>query len=194
MFDPTTERWPPTYDAEELAQQILALAGSEAIAEDFYVKPKSTAADADVPPWCQGDVIHLDCDVPLIDEDGEPGAVESDAKWLLIGNTCDTTRDIATVRYTQLVPLVDLGSSVDIGKNELSSLRRYNQFRSFYVPPWTSTGHHFAADFLRPVALDRAALGGAKRLARLSFRSWILLHSCLVRFFARDDGRHEADK
>ena len=31
----------------------------------------------------------------------------------------------------------------------------------------------------------------ARVVARMQYAAWVLLHSCLVRFLARDDGRHE---
>jgi hypothetical protein len=43
------------------------------------------------------------------------------------------------------------------------------------------------------VPLHRAALRGDDThvVARMSRLGWVLLHSCLVRFLARDDGRFD---
>lgn len=191
MFDPETERWPPTYDANELAEQIKALAGTAGIESDFYAgAPVGSGAIAS-PAWCQGDVLWLDSNVPVLNESGRPATIESDSVWLLIGNTCDIDRSIEKVAWTQLMPMVDLGIGEEISAEELQALRSYTQFRRFYLPPWEVGGNHHVADLLRPVALHKAGLSSARRLARLSVRSWVLLHSCLVRFFARDDGRHD---
>lgn len=185
MFDPETDRWPPTYDFEQLAAQITSIVGSPAMLEGFYASAPSQAA------WCQGDVVRLACGVPVINERGEPEAIDSDSTWLIVGNTCDLDRSIDHVPWTQLVPAVDFGEESELSAAQLASLRRYSQFRSFYLPPWAGETHCFGADFLRPVALHKQALARCTKLATLSYRSWVLLHSCLVRFLARDDGRNE---
>jgi hypothetical protein len=185
MFDPETERWPPTYDFEQLAAQITSIVGSPAIVEGFYTPLESRST------WCQGDVLRLDCGVPVINQEGAAEELDSDSMWLVIGNSCDIDRSIARVTWTQLVPAVDIGQDADLSAERLASLRRYSQYRSFYLPPWHGEARHFLADFLRPVALHKQALSRCTRLATLSYRSWVLLHSCLVRFLARDDGRNE---
>jgi hypothetical protein len=54
-------------------------------------------------------------------------------------------------------------------------------------------GRSFAADFLRPVALHKGAVGSSARVvARMTREAWILLHGCLIRFLCRDDGRFAA--
>ena len=70
----------------------------------------------------------------------------------------------------------------------------------FYVPAWSGAvaDQFYAADFLRPVPVDKEAFaqesGGQRAVvvARLSRVAWILLNACLVRFLARDDGRYDA--
>lgn len=138
-------------------------------------------------------MVELSAPVPLIADDGQPVVTDQTAHWLVIGNTCDFDRPIDEVSWTQIVPLIDLGTGADLGTNKLSQLKQYDAFRGFYVPPWPGgDDHHRLADFLRPVALHRGAFGAhAKSVARMQPYSWVLLHSCLIRFLARDDGRHD---
>ena len=70
----------------------------------------------------------------------------------------------------------------------------YRLSRAFYVPDWRGTRPEpvLAADFLRPVALHKGAIGNqATVVGRVSQLGWMLLHACLVRFLARDDGRFD---
>lgn len=188
MVEPFQERWPPVYDAEELQDTIHRLIRGDHLAERFY-RPAAVTYTI-----CQGDIISLQSGVPLIAADGKP-AIHGDAShWMVIGNTCDIERDLQDVMWTQLVPLVDLGTHVDVSEQELSDLRGYRPTRTFYVPPWSEeTGdRHHIADFLRPVAIHKTALREVATVeASLEWHSWLLLHSCLVRFLARDDGRFD---
>lgn len=97
------------------------------------------------------------------------------------------------VAYTQTVPLIVLGEAATVGASRVAQLRCYDAFRGFYVPPWPSGDElHRLADFTRPVTLHKdAAPAHAKVVARMQRPAWVLLHSCLVRFLARDDGRHD---
>jgi hypothetical protein len=187
------ERWPPVYDADGLIKMIEELAARPDVAAAFYEwrADRSTSTVADV---CQGDIIELATDVPAIGEDGAPLAEEHPGGfWLVIGNTCDFDRSVKDVRWTQLVPIVDLGGD-DLP--EARALKRYMTSRAFYVPAWFEgvVGRCCTADFLRPVAVDKRvfASGRAKVLARLTRPAWVLLNACLVRFLARDDGRYAA--
>ena len=143
---------------------------------------------------CQGDIVELAADVPVIDKDGMPCVLEHPGGvWLVVGNSCDFVRSLESVRWTQLVPLVDFGGD---DCREAPALKRYMTSRAFYVPAWIDAvvGRCFVADFLRPVTVDKRvfAHGHAKVLARLTRAAWILLNACLVRFLARDDGRYAA--
>ena len=181
------ERWPPVYDADDLARQIRNLAGSEFLEERFYVLEPEV-------PLCQGDVFHLQSPIPLIDEGGSAVALDDIEYWMALGNTCDFERTVDEVAWTQLVPIIDLGEESLLTKSELQRLRSYQPFRSFYVPRWSSEleGRIFVADLTRPVAAHKTALKSvATRQARLSHAAWALFHSCIVRFLARGDGRHD---
>lgn len=187
------DRWPPIYDFDDLARQVKLLAGSEAIEYNFYSNEQIGGRRS--PLICQGDIVDLGSKIPYIDETGSPRVEISDDKfWLVTGNTCDFTRTIEEARYTQVVPTVNLGPTSDLCPQTLQDLRSYNQFRSFYLPPIQSSGDAFVADFLRPVSVDKRALKPSMILARLSYMSWVLLHCCLVRFLARDDGRMDNNK
>lgn len=181
------ERWPTVYDAAELVAQIKALSEKGALFDSFY-----SAEPANV-QWCQGDVVSdLPLEIPVLNATGV-AVIENLhlSGWLLLSNTCDLDRPLTLVEWAQAVPIFDLGGDDDISISELEALRRYQLARRFYVPDWddASPRSHYMADLTMPATISREALRGARRLARLSTTGWILLHSCLVRFLARDDGR-----
>lgn len=193
---PTGERWPPVYDADDLVREIKRLTERADLVEAFY----EWRSDRSVIPCddvCQGDVIELASDVPVILDDGQPGLVDHPEKaWLVTGNTCDFDRSLEDARWTQLVPVLDVGASGEISQSQLAAMRRYTQSRSFYVPEWSSErlGRAHVADFLRPIGVDKRVLRGSSATgivrARMSRAAWILFNACLVRFLARDDGRY----
>lgn len=195
-MQPAGERWPPVYDADDLVREIKRLTDRPDLAEAFFDwrRDRSMAAPDDV---CQGDVVELASEVPVILEDGQPGIVEHpDGAWLIIGNTCDFARDLEDVRWTQAVPILDVGAMNELEPAVANALRRYTHSRRFHVPAWSSrvAGRAHVADLLRPVAVDKRALQGSARIgvvhARMARAAWILLNACLVRFLARDDGRY----
>ena len=180
------ERWPPIYDANDLENTIRELTQSHQLAKRFFVTEPHQYI-------CQGDIIELNSPVPLLHEDGQPAIVDESRYWMIIGNTCDIARDVADVAWSQLVPLVDFTSSI-LTEVDMAALTRYQYSRHFYIPPWSEEveDKHFIADFLRPVAIHKNALFNVAVVKiKLSYHAWILLHSCLVRFLARDDGRFD---
>ncbi|MDH5671173.1 MAG: hypothetical protein OEZ06_03435 [Myxococcales bacterium] len=186
MLSPPEGRWPPVYDAQGLADVIDGLAGASDFDTRFWdLRPR---VQGEV---FQGDLVQLDSAVPLLDEAGDPVVTDDCKFWLIIGNTCDFERPANDVPWTQIVPTVDLGTTVD--RQHLDVFRRYQYSRRFYVPPWPSgDGHHRFADFTRPVTIHKAAfVGPAQVVGRMQQPAWVLLHSCLVRFLARDDGRYD---
>jgi hypothetical protein len=186
------DRWPPVYDAEDLKQQIKDLVSRSDFEKSFFDGAMPTGRP------CQGDIVRLQTGLPVLHEDGQPGVYgDGDLDyWLVIGNTCDFERpctgpSLSSVPWTQVVPLVNLG---DVGVNDRAMLRGYQYSRRFYVPQWSPSlaGLDYVADFLTPVALHKRAFEGAAEVqVRLSFPAWVLLHSCLIRFFCRDDGRFD---
>ncbi|MET0498496.1 MAG: hypothetical protein ABW106_09560 [Steroidobacteraceae bacterium] len=182
------ERWPPVYDAVELAGQIKTLAARDALLEDFFSdRPASVA-------WCQGDVVRLPAVIPILNERGAALADNAHLTgWLLLSNTCDLDRSLTEVEWAQAVPIFQLGTDENVSDRELLALRRYQYSRQFYLPAWVRgpRRRHYVADLTMPVTVSRRALASAQRLARLSMTGWLLLHSCLVRFLARGDGRFD---
>lgn len=190
------DRWPPVYDAEDLVREIKRLTDRPDIANAFY-EWRLDSSTRPVDDVCQGDIVRLASDVPVILADGQPGVIDHpDGAWLVLGNTCDFDREIGDVRWTQMVPLRDLGEMSEVSDTERAALRRYTQSRVFYVPPWSAqvTKRVHAADLLRPVAVDKRVFISAPTTAtveaRMARAAWVLLNACLVRFLARDDGRY----
>lgn len=184
-MDPSLGRWPPIYDAEELAGQIRELVASDSFHARFYdLRPRE-------PGVFQGDIVALREGVPVIDRDGQASVVGEHSAWLVIGNTCDLARDASDVPWSQIVPVATLGPEVPA--EDLLAVKRYGVYKRFYVPPWTDAdGDARYADLVRPVTIDKHALTTVARVeARMSVYGWVMLHACLVRFFARDDGRHD---
>ena len=182
------ERWPPVHDAQELGRTIHDLANRDDL--DAVIYDRGRAADAG--PCCQGDIIELSEGVPLLDENCTGAVLDDFTHWLVIGNTCDFARAMDAVRWTQVVPIIELLGATP---QHLEDLRRYRLSRQFFVPQWAGSAQPdrvMVADLLRPCALDRRAIAACARVvARLSFRGWLLLNACLVRFLARDDGRFD---
>lgn len=95
-----------------------------------------------------------------------------------------------------LVPIVRFAAN-ELPSARLADFTRYRLSRQFYVPAWPGLdggGAHFVADFTGITPLARNALregGPVELLARMELQAWALLHACLIRFFARDDGRHD---
>lgn len=175
-------RWPSICDADDLSRQI------DKAALDLRTVQFYDLILREDPLLCCGDVLQLDCPVPTIDGDGEPVISDGSGLWLAIGNTCDFDRDRSQVIWTQVVPLEPV--TADSGR--VSELLLYKAYRRFYLPPWPSHNRSYLADFLRPVALHRDAIGRkATVVARMTMPAWVLLHSCLIRFIARDDGRFD---
>lgn len=185
------DRWPPVYDFEDLKRYIDELSRTEAFEARFW--SLTDVGRSDLPAICHGDVLMLPSPVPLIADDGEAVLTDEVEHWLVIGNTCDADRPVTEVAWTQIVPLVVLGDAAGLGGQRLAQLRRYEGYRGFYTPPWPQgDGLHRLADFTRPVTMHKAAVPDhAAVIARMQRYAWVLLHSCLVRFLARDDGRHD---
>jgi len=207
-FDQFTERWPPIYDADDLARTIADLASRDELEGQFYQLGRRG------PSFCQGDIVRLESAVPAIGPDGEP-ILLADSKstnrrwwgllrprpaaiqfWLVIGNTCDLARSLADVSWTQLVPIFDIAARGNLGSDQLAAVKSFRTSRRFYIPPWSEAVRPLVhvAELLLPVACHKRALDSAATVeARMSRYGWVLLHSCLVRFLARDDGRFSPD-
>lgn len=174
--------WPPVYDENWLAETILEMVRD--------LNPADFFASRAEPPVCQGDVFRLKSMVPQISAEGKPIAEGETEYWLVIGNTCDFDRTYDDVPFTQVVPIEDCGDSVR--PEYITSLRRYEAARAFYLPPWNPdfSSKVLIADFLQPVTLDKKALQAVATFeAGMTQRAWALLHACLIRFLCRGDRR-----
>ncbi len=183
-----SDRWPPVYSAEDLLTQITDVISDKSLFSKFY------EPDILRPEKCQGDIVELDSEALFLDEENSPVvSLEKYSHWLIIGNTCDLYRDLNLAKWSQIVPVYNLGKTEEIATDELVKLQAYSQSRVFYLPPWESgqIGNHFVADFLRPVTIHKTGLMKSKTVGRVNKFTWILLHSCLIRFLARDDGRYD---
>lgn len=186
-WDPTTDRWPPIYDAEELARTINDLTRSGRLEKEFWLR------QADHSFLCQGDLLRLRSGAPVIASDGEPGVAGDYSEWLVLGNTCDLSRPVHEVEWSQVVPVLKLKTS-GIPTTRLDALRTYAVVRQFFLPAWDGDADETAyADLTRVVTIHKSTLEGRAHTAiRMSIHGWVMLHACLVRFLARDDGRHAA--
>jgi hypothetical protein len=94
---------------------------------------------------------------------------------------------------SMIAPLVALAEPVP--DEQLRALRRYEYSRQFYVPAWPDAAQpkNHLVDFMKIVTIEKAAFREdcARVVARLQFPAWALLHACLVRYLARDDGRFD---
>jgi hypothetical protein len=182
-----TGRWPSVWNLADLDRAIKGIveAGPEFEARFFQ------HGELRGGPVCQGDIVELRSSLPLINAAGDVSASDEEYEhWLVLGNTCDMERsDVAHSIIAPLVPIINATA------DQLLILRRYSYYRQFYVPPWRDDAQqaHRVARFVNPVTIEKQAFREdcARIVARLDFGAWALLHACLVRFLARDDGRHD---
>lgn len=175
-------QWPPIYDYEGLLQTIKRLKENGQLIKNFYSSDRERA-------FLQGDVIKLDAPELLINSNGQAEKLDSSGFWVIMSNSCDLDRSIEQVKYAQLIP-IELYQ--ELSEDLLLRAKKYETSRTFYMPPWEDKQLvHGIADFCRPVTVSREALSKlALLVTRLNFHSWLLFHSCIVRFLARADGRH----
>lgn len=180
---------PKSADWLQLSAYIKSLAQDGRLPSEFYACP-----DTREPAVCQGDVLQLNAPAVYLDTELAPTASEDVvAYWLMIGNTCDFTREREDVEWSQLVPIVGVPAP-QVTKQALGDYRAYKHSRLFYLPPWSQevADRLLLADFLRPVTVTRdAVLQGKQVVARMGRPGWVLLHSCIVRYLARYDTRFE---
>lgn len=187
VSDTRNNRWAPIYNEEQLIDTIKQIRNSE----DFYAKFYETSFNDKEP--CQGDILQFSGSIPLIDKDGEPKIIKNCDHWMIFGNTCDFDKE--NNNYSQLIPIFDISNIHTLTAENLVTLRKYQYTNRFYIPAWPiiNSGLDYLAEFTLPVLVEKELLFNdkVKILARLSYVGWILLHSCIVRFLARDDGRFD---
>lgn len=176
----TTKRWPPTYDFESLQDQIIYLINND-LQTDFY------NAYLNNDDFFQGDIIEMKNVFPFIDENGDI-AVNEASLWIILGNTCDIARD--DLPFTNIIPLEKIDT--DIPKKLLSGLMQYQNYKKVYLPGTGDDSLGYIADFTQVCSIDKNYLiKHTVKLHELTYTAWVLFHSCIVRYFARDDGRND---
>lgn len=155
---PPARRWGAVYDAAQLAAEIeqLALAFLDGTHRFYDLRWAAGSAP------CQGDVVELACDLPLIGKDGSPVTEEGDGLWIMLGNSCDLTRTADDVTEVPIIPI----ERIEPNDTEVRNYRQYNAARRFYIPRWpglTDPSGHYVADFMRITPLHREALRAGVR-------------------------------
>lgn len=179
-------RWPPVYDFKGLGEEINRLVLSRGIFDEFFLKEN---LDSNL---CQGDILKFPGQFPFINEHGNVAIIDEDYDyWLILGNTCDLHQELSSSHFSHITPLIPIG--MDAPDSVVRGLRSYNSYKKFYIPSWEgSVNKGFTIDFTLMGSVDKKCLQTLTKLTtRLTFKSWLLLHSCMVRYLARDDGRHD---
>ncbi|MCK6512815.1 hypothetical protein L6R29_23045 [Myxococcota bacterium] len=185
-------RWPPPTDAKELNTSISKAVEDGSIFGSFYESPKHGQ-----PTLCQGDIIlPKSLEIALIDEEGEIIAAEvpNIYRWMLLGNTCDFTREISKNPWTQIVPIIKQEeTNKENSQKALDEFRGYKPFKSFYLPPWPGSEPSgiYKADLTMPVTIHKNALREQLPEARMTQKAWYLFSCVLLRYFVRGDGRND---
>lgn len=182
------ERWPPIYDLDGLLKQIQKIGNLSELPGAFF-------SSISTPDLCQGDIIRFEADFPYVDADGDVAVDENlDNLWVFVGNTCDFSRITGDFPFTHISPLLKVPD--DISENFRTGLRQYSTYKRFFIPPWERPTREpgFFMEFPKMCSVEREGLAGKTTvLARMNRVSWLLFHSCLVRYLARDDGRNDPD-
>ena len=184
-------RWPPIYDFEELGQQINKLINDESIFDQFYELQILNTE------FYQGDIINFSGNPIYIDKDGDVAIIDEDYDfWIILGNTCDLSRSIAPSHsttfphLTHISPLIPL--PLDTPPDIVGNFKKYKLYKRIFIPNWGDAHHDYYIDLTMINSVERQCLiDKSKVVARLKYETWILLHSCLVRYLARDDGRND---
>ncbi|MCK5536165.1 MAG: hypothetical protein KAI79_05015 [Bacteroidales bacterium] len=170
-------RWPPVYDFDSLKNEIKELSSS-ATYESFYT------TNLDSENIFQGDILELPMNFPYIDIEGNVVGEEIQL-CVVLGNTCDLTRD--DVSYTNIIPLDILPAETP--KHIIDSLKNYQSYKKMLFP---GNGIDYMIDFTKSCTINIEYLkNSSKKLYQLEYTTWVLFHSCIVRYFARDDGRND---
>jgi hypothetical protein len=184
-------RWPPVYDFEELGQQINRLIDDGSIFHQFF-NFKISGSN-----FFQGDIISLKIPYVYIDSDGDIAIIDQEFDyWLILGNTCDLARDTKHRQGPILPHLTHISPLIPIPQNIptdiLNNLKKYKLFKKIFIPRWGNEVNDFYIDLtLINSAEKKCLIDNSTIKARLNFKTWLLLHSCLVRYLARDDGRND---
>lgn len=178
-------RWPTVYDFEQLQSQIKEIVKSD-YKEGFYsISPKAFEL-------YQGDIIKLDKKFVSINVDGDFEAQRYSDFWLVIGNTCDFARTIEDLPYTNLIPLQMIDAAAPIKMTE--GLKNFQNYKHMYIPSFLADDNEYFLDFTKIATVSKEYLQkdiDSVKIKELTYSTWVLLHSCIIRYFARDDGRND---
>ncbi|WOE69067.1 hypothetical protein RZR97_08085 [Hydrogenimonas thermophila] len=178
------DRWATIYDFEELQNQIKQIVKSN-YTKGFY------KLSIDKHSLFQGDIIKLDKKFAYLNKDGQFQAEYFSGFWIILGNSCDFDRDIKDLPFTNITPMQKLNG--DVPEKIINGLKNFQNYKHMYIPSFDSNDEYFI-DFTKIMTISKEYLKSDIynfKIAELTFDSWILLHSCLVRYFARDDGRND---
>lgn len=184
-------RWPPIYDFEELGQQIRTLVKDGSIFYQFF-DPNIYNKD-----FFQGDIVSLKTDPIYIDKDGDISIIDESVNyWIILGNTCDLSRELTSNDHSVLPHLTHISPLFTIPKDIplsiLNDMKQYKFYKKVFIPRWCADENDYYIDLTIMNSIEKQYLINHSNItARLNFKTWLLLHSCLVRYLARDDGRND---
>ena len=174
------DRWPPVYDFDSLQAEIKQLI-NRGLEENFY------SENPNLEELFQGDIIELDIIFPYIDNSGNVSGIDAN-KWLILGNTCDITRD--DLAYTNILPLDELRE--DVPYEIINNLKKFQSYKKIFFPDISKKTLGYVAEFTKICSIEKSyLLQEFKKVSELEYHSWVLFHSCIIRYFARDDGRND---
>ena len=178
-------RWPTVYDFEQLQSQIKEIVKCN-YSQGFYTSlPKQNEL-------YQGDIIKLDKKFVSLGADGNFEAEMYSSFWIVLGNSCDFARDTKDLPYTNIIPLQKLNS--DIPEKIKNGLKNFQNYKHMYIPDFLGDDSEYFLDFTKIMTISKEyLLQDIKtiKIKELSYTAWVLFHSCIIRYFARDDGRND---
>lgn len=173
------------YDFDELQAQIRSAKKMDPGA--FYRQ------DSRGPRYCQGDILSLEMRLPYINDQLQIKAIREPFQyWVVASNTCAMSRTGADIKlaYINLHPLHRVEEP-----SEAEMLSGYGSYHEFYLPVWSSdaevAGWFINFSEVACLQLEGLLVRDVPVVNRLSDPAWALFHACSVRFWARDDGRHD---
>jgi hypothetical protein len=179
------ERWPTAYDFNDLQSQIKDIVKSDYL-DNFYTK------NMDKNSLFQGDIIQLDKKFVYLNKDGKFEAGSFSDYYMILGNSCDFDRSLSEIPFTNITPLHMIETTTP--KDILSGLKNFQNYKRMYIPTFSGDNEYYI-DFTKIMTVSKEFLKNQDiskiKKAELTFASWVLLHSCIIRYFARDDGRND---
>lgn len=179
-------RWPTIYDFDQLKNQIKRIVDSNYI-RDFYT------LSINEKELYQGDVLYLDKKFAFLNAEGNFEAVKFTRYWVILGNSCDFSREVKDLPYTNIAPLQSIEK--EIPEYIVTGLKNFQNYKRMYFPNVGDDNLEYFLDFTQTMTISKQFLEnfGIDKLKKreLTHQGWVLLHSCLIRYFTRDDGRFD---